>query len=318
MNNICFFGLLHINHNENQKLNFQPSDKNFKVLTYLKNAILLQKQLKRAGFKLVILTNKKKYLEKLLEEINSDLNLKNLNFNTYVPKNTHFYSCHFRVDVFKYLSKLKKTFSILVDLDILVLGELSVFKKLESSDAYVNDITDNVIPAYGKKKILNNLRILNKNIKTFKWYGGDFFAGNYKFFSILYRKTFFYQKKFVENSLIFKNQTDELFISAALNDIKLKKLYNFQSSERKFLFTRFWNTNVKHKQKKILFYKKFKLLHVPADKVFLSKCFNFYEGKTFLKEEYFKHVYSPYIVIKKKISKFIPQKIKNFIKNGKK
>ena len=118
MNNICFFGLPHINHNENQKLNFQSLDKNFKVLTYLKNAVLLQKQLKRAGFNLVILTNKKNYLEKLLEEINSDLKLKNLNFNTYVPKNTHFYSCHFRVDVFKYLSKLKKTFSILVDLDI--------------------------------------------------------------------------------------------------------------------------------------------------------------------------------------------------------
>ena len=80
--------------------------------------------------------------------------------------NTHFYSCHFRVDIFKYLSKLKKTYSILIDLDVLILNRLDILKNLKSSDAFVNEINDNVVPAYGNKNILRNLNILNKNLKN--------------------------------------------------------------------------------------------------------------------------------------------------------
>ena len=40
----------------------------------------------------------------------------------------------------------------------------------------VNNISENVIPAYGSKRILNNLKILNPEINKINWIGGDFFA----------------------------------------------------------------------------------------------------------------------------------------------
>ena len=59
-NTIRFFGLLHIQNNENKNLNFDSIGQNQKILIYLKNAILLDKQLKYYGFKLILITNKKK------------------------------------------------------------------------------------------------------------------------------------------------------------------------------------------------------------------------------------------------------------------
>jgi len=153
MSNICFFGLLYIKKNENSKLNFKSSTEEEKILVYLKNAIVLEQQLKKFGIKFELITNKKKYLNYLLNNLNSRLSLKKINFYTYVPKNTHFYSCHFRVDVFRYLSSLKNTYSILVDLDVLVLkSPLTLVKGINKNKAFVNDITNNVLPSYGKKK----------------------------------------------------------------------------------------------------------------------------------------------------------------------
>ena len=182
-NQICFFGLLHIKTNENASLNFMSMNDDHKILVYLKNAILLDQQLKNYGYDFILITNNSKYLKKLLKNLNYNLELKQLNFKTIVPHNTHFYACHFRVDVFKYLSGLKKNYSILIDLDVLILkNPKKIFHYIKNNINLVNDITDNVIPAYGKKKILKNLKILNPKINKIKWIGGDFFAGNNIFF----------------------------------------------------------------------------------------------------------------------------------------
>ena len=122
-NNICFFGLLHFKTNENNNLNFNSINDNQKFMIYLKNAILLDKQLKFYGHKLILITNKKKYLNRLLKHLNYEIESKLINFKTIVPKKTHFYSCHFRVDIFRYLSTLKNVYSVLLDLDVLVLSK---------------------------------------------------------------------------------------------------------------------------------------------------------------------------------------------------
>ena len=263
MNKICFFGLLHIKKNENISLNFKSNNDEHKILVYLKNAIFLDQQLKAQGYDFILVTNESKYLNKLLKKINYQLTLKDIQVKTYVPKNTHFYACHFRVDVFKYLSNLKKTYSILLDLDVLVIKKPSKFLYYKKNNInLVNDITKNVIPAYGKRKILDNLNILNKEIKKVDWYGGDFFAGNHIFFKILYKKTEYYQKIFVKNIKVLSNQTDELFMTAAIKEIRSKKLCNFKNAKDVNIFTRYWNTNIKHKQREISYYKKFNLLRI--------------------------------------------------------
>ena len=180
-----FYGLLHIKKNENKNLNFNSVDQNQKILVYLKNAILLDKQLKYYDKRLILITNRKYYLKKLLKKLNYEIKLQSIDFKTIVPKKTHFYSCHFRVDVFKFFSRQKNIYSVLLDLDILILNnpnKLQHFYKNKIS--LVNDISQNVIPAYGKNEILKKLNILNLNINKIVWIGGDFFAGDNYFYKL--------------------------------------------------------------------------------------------------------------------------------------
>lgn len=315
MNKICFYGLLHIKPGENNKLNFHSKNHVEKTVVYLKNAVLLNEQLKNIDIKFVLITNQKAFVEKILKNLNYNLNIKTLRFKTFVPRNTHFYACHFRVDVFRYLSKLKKNYSILIDLDVLILSDLKNFKKnLIFDEGIVNNISNNVFPAYGKNLIKQKLRILDQNTKRFQWYGGDFFAGNFKFFELMYQYSRFYQKKFVENMKNLRNQTDELFISATINKIKSDNLYKIKNSTYNKLFTRYWNTNVKHKQKNFSDYLSYKILHLPADKVFLSTCFNNLSETKNFKINYKMYVESFKSILKLFISKYIPQLLKDYVK----
>lgn len=314
-NRIKFYGLLHIKNNENKNLNFNSIDQNQKILVYVKNAILLDKQLKYYGYELILITNKKIYLNKLLKGLNYKINLKSIKFETFVPKKTHFYSCHFRVDVFKFFAKQKKIYSILLDLDILILNNpKKLLEYCKKKISLVNDITQNVIPAYGKKKILKNLKILNPKIKKISWIGGDFFAGNDIFFKHLHKKTKFYQTKFVKNIKKLPDQTDELFMSASLYEINKNKFIKLKYANEINLFNRYWNANVLHHQKKIDFYKKFIFLHIPADKIFLSKCYDKSKKKQNFKEEYINYIRSLRNIIKLKISYFLPVKFKEKLK----
>jgi hypothetical protein len=314
-NNICFFGLLHFKTNENNNLNFNSINDNQKFMIYLKNAILLDKQLKFYGHKLILITNKKKYLNRLLKHLNYEIESKLINFKTIVPKKTHFYSCHFRVDIFRYLSTLKNVYSVLLDLDVLVLSnpeKILYYQKKNIS--LVNNISQNVIPAYGRTKILKKLKTLNPNISKVVWYGGDFFAGNSYFYSLLYKKTKFYQKKFIENIKDLYDQTDELFMSASLHDLTNNKSVKIRFGNNLNVFNRYWNTNVFHFQKKIDFYKRFIFLHLPADKIFLSKCYDNLKQNQSYKEEYFDYVKDIKNVFRIKMAKYLPNKIKEKIK----
>ncbi len=314
-NQIRFFGLLHVQNNENKNLNFNSVDQNQKILVYLKNAILLDKQLKYYGFNLILITNKKNYLSRLLKKLKYEMILKSIKFDTYVPKKTHFYSCHFRVDVFRFFSKQKKTYSVLLDLDILILNNPKRLLKFSKNKiALVNDISQNVIPAYGSKRILKNLKILNPEINKIKWIGGDFFAGDSTFFMYLYKKTNLYQRKFVKNIKILSDQTDELFMSASIHDIKKNNFIRIRYGNKISLFNRYWNANVLHQQKKIDFYKKFVFLHIPADKIFLSRCYDNLKNKQNFKEEYFDYTKNLRNITRLKISNLLPNKLKGKLK----
>ena len=111
-----------------------------------------------------------------------------------------------------------------------------------------------------------------------------------------------------------RNQTDELFISATINKIKSDNLYKIKNSTYNKLFTRYWNTNVKHKQKNFSDYLSYKILHLPADKVFLSTCFNNLSETKNFKINYKMYVESFKSILKLFISKYIPQLLKDYVK----
>ena len=70
----------------------------------------------------------------------------------------------------------------MIDLDVLIFKKSSELEKIiKNNVGFVNDISSNVIPAYGYKKILEKLKLLDNKISKVEWYGGDFFVGNSTF-----------------------------------------------------------------------------------------------------------------------------------------
>ena len=73
-----------------------------------------------------------------------------------------------------------------------------------------------------------------------------------------------FSKKFVKNKKLLRDQTDELFMSVAINEIKEENFHKLKNIRSTGIFTRYWNTNIKHFQKQIAYYEKFRILHIPA------------------------------------------------------
>ena len=312
--NINFFGLFFLTTNY-QKLNFSTTKQASQILTYLKCAAYLQKTLKELGHDFTLLCNKKKIIQKIIDREKINIQLKEINFQTFVPKNIHFSSCHYRVDVFKHLSNLKNSFSILIDLDVLVVNQyLKLNKKLNYNTGYVHDISDNFFPAYGKKYINKKLKVIS-SISSLRWYGGDFYGGNSNFFRILYKLSKKYQKNFVKKKNYLEKMTDELFLTATINEIITKKLYKIKNVNEIKLFTRYWSINVLHKQKNFTnLIKNYSFLHLPADKNlladFLSKDYSINKSKN----EFELYIYSFKRILINKIKLLIPFKLKLIIR----
>lgn len=288
MKKIFFFGFLYVDKKAG-KLNFQSKNFDERYSVYLKNAALLNLSIKKCGYKFVILTNNKAYIEKKIKtEIKDSICIQEILFKTSVPKNMHFFSCHYRVDVFRYFSKLKNTISILLDLDVVIIKNLKKINfNVFSNSGIVHDISSNIFPAYGLKIISCALEMLaGFKIKNVKWYGGDFIAGSENFFQLLYLKTKKYQAKHVKLSKKFPNYTDEFFLTAAILDIEKNTSYKIVDGSKIKIWSRYWSVNTKHKQHKIENYLKFFMLHLPADKNFIA---NFYDSPYSVK--YFKTAY---------------------------
>lgn len=312
---INFYGLIHFAKNENKKLNFNTADDEEKMMVYLKNAAVLTKQLSRYDINFTLITNNKNYIKNLLKKIDFRIDIVEIKFKTLVHKSIHFYSCHFRVDIFRYFSKLKNSYSILIDLDSVIINNISKKNILKFYNyGLVNNITDNIIPAYGKEKVLKNIKILEPRVKKIEWYGGDFFGGNHEFYKILYRISKFYQKKFNKNYKVLRDQTDELFMTLSIMKIKELNLYQIKNTKTIKFFTRYWSSPIMHKQNSLQYYLKYNLLHLPADKIFLAGLFeNIYEELN-IKKIYNKYISSNKFLINKFLKKNTPAVIKKGIK----
>lgn len=298
---LIFYGLLHVNNNDSN-LNFKYNNKNHKINIYFKNAVLLSKSLKKKNFEFILLTNNKIYLDKINNNKFS-INIEQIEFKTVVNIESHFSSCHYRIDLFNYFSK-KKHYSALLDLDVVALGQFSdqVKELIDNQNAViVNDISDNVIPAYGIKKIKKNLEIVLKNKSECKWYGGDLFLGPPEFFKELFENVKFTHENFKINFNNLKDQTDELFMSAAIEMVKKKNKFIVLNSRECGFLDRFWSVNTKHAQDNFSVISKNFLVHFPADKIFLSEMVTNEFSKEFFLNNYDKYSNS----IKKKFTNFL-------------
>jgi len=262
-----FYGLLYISKKDSTpNLNYRYR-KN-RVFIYSKNAENLFFTLKKINYEFLIVTNKPNIVKKFVSD---EIKIKKIKFVRKVPKSISFFSSHFKLDLYKYLSN-KSGYNGILDLDMILINNFSdKFLKLIGKTNMVMNLNDNKNKKYNKT-IKNSLKLCNNlSSNDSYWYGGEFIIGNKNFYKKIYNYSKLHIKNYLSNLDKVHHHGDEMLLNSALQTIKHNKKKTFVDISNRKVIARYWTINTFHKQKKIEYYLNHSLLHLPSDKKFLSK-----------------------------------------------
>ncbi|MFC1843881.1 hypothetical protein ACFLZ5_03750 [Thermodesulfobacteriota bacterium] len=267
------FGLLHCAENQNSAMNLGARDFQEQMLVYVNNAIVLQKSLSSRGVAFALLTNNKRLIEECASKTDNGflLEIIEIPFPTKVPSGIRFYSAHHKIDAYRYLASLKDSYYALCDLDVVCVNDFPACLQnlIEAGIPLCYDISDQVIPAYGHDVIIRNLSTIGGIESEGRWSGGEFIAGTPEFFHKLVRVIDGIYDNYILNISSMHHIGDEAIISSALEKLKRQGVY-IGDAGNLFIIGRYWNTSVLHPQKPFTYFKNCFLLHLPADKKFIS------------------------------------------------
>lgn len=270
---IKIFGLLHLDESEQSAMNISTKDFRELVSIYINNAIVLSKSLQIRGVAFGLLTNDKLLIEECMPKIDDGFSLEiiEIPFITRVPSGIRFFSAHYKVDVFRYLASLGGSYYAFCDLDMVCINDFpaSLYNIIEARIPLYYDISDQVIPAYGVDIIIRDLSTIGSLKSEGRWSGGEFISGPPEFFRKLVSEIESIYDDYVANIQSLHHVGDEAITSAALERIKRQGLY-IADAGNIFVVGRYWNANVLHPQKPFSYFKNCFLIHLPADKRFLS------------------------------------------------
>ena len=289
-NNLIFYALLFFSKEDvNPNLKVKSLNKKYEIL--LKNAYNLANSLKKQKLKFVLLTNN---LKKISEFKKINFTVKKINFKKKISSNTPFYSAHYKLDVFKYFEK-QNHICCLLDIDVIAINKISKHLILAKNNKInlVYDLNNKKDRKYNIK-IIKTLKICNNlDDNQPNWYGGEFIFGNNIFFRTINKKIKYIYPRYIRNISKVHHIGDETIVNSALQIIKKEKKIQFKDVSKNKVIARYWSINTKTKQKDLeYFLKNHFLLHLPGDKVFLSKIdINKMDYKK-VKSTYKNHVYS--------------------------
>jgi hypothetical protein len=287
MSSIKLFTLLHINSKE-KSLHNNSFVKSFEkqIELYLSCAIQLHHSLKSVGIKLIILTNDKPLLESL-KNFNGEVDIVELKFRMAVPSGIKFYSAHFKIEVFQYLSTLEEDYVGLIDSDVVCVNNIPLCftNIIEQRVPMYYDITEQRAFAYGVNQLIEDKKKLSKEKSCGLWAGGEFISGSPQFFRKLYNEVNKIKDEYFNDFSSYHHQGDEMLSSTAIETLKIKYHEPIIDAGALQIIGRFWSPKTLHFQKSIDGYSKCFLLHLPADKRFISSlghCDSM--GKSFFKK----------------------------------
>ncbi|MFC1827785.1 hypothetical protein ACFLZQ_07655, partial [Thermodesulfobacteriota bacterium] len=269
------FSLLYLNANETtQAVNIDVKDFRGQVASYINNAITLSRTLNIHGISdFTLLTNNKSIINEYISEehINVTLDVKEIPFALEMPSGADFYSAHYKIDAFRYFSTLDDGYYSLCDLDVACINNppSTLNNLVRSRIPICYDVTDQVAPAFGQDTIIQELTQIARLESEGRWIGGEFIAGPPSFFKKLIKEIDDLFPYYVSNLSSFDLIGDEALTSAALERLRREGVY-IDDAGKLGIISRYWGFNVLHPQKPFDYYKNCFLLHLPADKRFLS------------------------------------------------
>jgi len=267
------FGLLHLADDQKSAMNVSVIDFREQILIYANNAKNMSKSLALNGIPYTVLTNDRSIIQDIASiDSNSSLELIEIPFSTKVPSGTFFYSAHYKLDAFKYIASLASGYYALCDLDMICINKpLSCLQNLiKAGIPMFYDISDQVIPAYGHEIIIRDLSKIGKIDSEGRWSGGEFIAGPPEFFASLVKEIEDIYNNYIFSISSLHHVGDEAYTSAALEKLRRKGMY-IADAGTIGIVGRYWSTKVLHPQKPFDYFKNLFLLHLPADKKFLSE-----------------------------------------------
>lgn len=265
------FGLLHLERDEYSAVNVATRSFSEQTRVYVNNAVTLAASLKARGIDFELLTNRRDLVEEALPR-GRFLHITEIPFETPVPRGIKFYSAHFKIDALRYLSRLQDRYVVLSDLDVICVNDYpEVFRNIiEAGIPLCYDISDQEIPSYGHASILDDLRSVHGVDGEGRWLGGEFIGGTPDFFRGLVAKVDLVYPNYVRNLPRMRHVGDEALISAAVELLRREGVYVADAGTIGIV-ARYWNRDSRHPQQPIHYYVgRFFLLHLPADKKFLS------------------------------------------------
>jgi hypothetical protein len=269
--NVQFYALLYIDDRHREQQNVKPRGKDiFDV--YLKCASLTFRSFKAQGLRFSLITNKPDYVEARLRFLGIEfLPIRGCVFDGHnPPDDAMFYSAHFKVDLFpKFASGSFGDLVGLIDIDTVLLrafpGELLSGKKL-----VVYDITEQVAPVYGRHVIREDLELISgAQIDAPQWFGGEFIFGSCAQYRQLSDLLELCWHRYIENYTHLHHIGDEMVVSAALS-LLARGGVEIVDGGRMQAVTRWWTVRTGHAQMTFQDARNASLLHLPADKLFLS------------------------------------------------
>lgn len=283
---IKFYGLLHLSEDDSSPTNVSVKDFRDKIAVYVNCAINLSNSLQLRNVEFTLLTNKKDVVEEIVQSNCQTLKVKEIPFRTKVPHGIKFYSAHFKLDAFRYLSSLNDDYVGLCDLDMVCINNFPrcFSNNVKQKIPMFYDISDQVIPAYGHEAIIRDLESIHCLESEGRWSGGEFISGSPEFFLTLTKEVDSIYNNYISNLDNLHHVGDEPATSAALEIIRKKGTY-IADAGTLGIVGRFWSAKILHPQKPFDYFKQCFLLHLPSDKRFLA---DMARGKTMELSEFTK------------------------------
>jgi hypothetical protein len=266
-----FFGFLHLQDGENSAVNLKARSFRHRVVTYVKNADLLSQSLRAHGHEFTLLTNRADLIRQFAPAISDSLAITTIDFTTRVPSGVRFYSGHFKLDAFRYLSQLPYGYVAHIDLDMVCFNDapLALREAEESGQALYYDITNQVVPSAGEEPLRRQLEEILGRPVTLDWSGGEFLAGPPKFFAALTEAVESIFERYLDVSVGRYRVGNEPYQNAAI-EILREKGWDIRDAGEMRIVGRYWNMPVKHAQPAFSAFDDIFLLHLPVDKHVLS------------------------------------------------
>lgn len=242
---------------------------------YIRCSILLSKSCGWHGIPYGILTNEPELLNDRLRDLREHVQVVSLDMTRQIPEHMPFFSAHFKLDALKKMGDGTLGDVVgLLDLDMVMINSLGIFADGQDhsrSALYVYDITSQQISAYGEKTLLHTLAALgHSELKSPKWYGGEFIAGRAEAFRLLSEEIDKYYARYISESGTLHHIGDESVVTASLLSASGLDTLDLRDAATTTV-SRWWSSRTLHPQVPFSSAKSAALLHLPADKIFLAK-----------------------------------------------